>query len=59
MKRIVLPGYGTPVTFTTTEDSVVGVLTNGQILDVKLTANVPTRIEFLGSISVDPVAIAA
>lgn len=51
MKRIVLPGYGTPVTMTPTEDSVIGVRCNGRMLSVRLKANVPTRIEFLGSLS--------
>lgn len=51
MKRIVLPGYGTPVTMTPTEDSVIGVRCNGRMLSVRLEANVPTRIEFLGSLS--------
>lgn len=50
-KRIVLPGYGTPVTMTVKEDSIVGVRADGRLLSVSLKANVPTRIEFLGSIS--------
>lgn len=58
MKRIVLPGYGTPVTMTVKEDSIVGVRANGQLLSIHLTANVPTRIEFLKTLSGE-VALAA
>lgn len=50
MKRIVLPGYGSPVTMTVKEDSTVGVRTNGRLLSIPLEANVPTRIEFLQSL---------
>jgi hypothetical protein len=50
MKRIVLPGSGTPKTLTVAEDSTVGVLTNGRLITVNLTANVPTRIEFVNSL---------
>lgn len=49
MKRIVLPGYGTPVTMTAKEDSEVGVRADGKLLSISLKANVPTRIEFVGS----------
>lgn len=50
MKRIVLPGSGTPTTFRSAEDSTVGVLANGRLVTVALKANVPTRIEFLNSL---------
>lgn len=50
MKRIVLPGYGTPVTMTVKEDSIVGVRTDGRLLSVALKANQPTRIEFVKSL---------
>lgn len=59
MKRIVLPGYGTPVTMTVQEDSVVGVRANGRMLSVKLNAGVPTRIEFLGSLNTNAVVSVA
>lgn len=52
MKRIVLPGHGTPTTFNSKSDSKVTVLTNGRRIKVALKANVPTRVEFLGSLSV-------
>lgn len=51
MKRIVLPGYGTPVTMTVKEDSKVGVRADGKLLSISLKANVPTRIEFVGSLA--------
>lgn len=50
MKRIVLPGFGTPVTFTPTEDSVVGVMVNGQPVSLKLKAGIATKVEFLRSL---------
>lgn len=49
MKRIVLPGYGTPVTFTPKEDTTVGVLVNGSIVHLTLKAGISTRVEFLDS----------
>src|SRR5690606_6337742 len=52
-KRIVLPGHGTPTTFTVKEDSVIGVFANGRLINVSFKANVPTRVEFLGSLSRD------
>lgn len=51
MKRIVLPGHGTPTTFKVAEDSTIGVLANGRLITVALKANVPTRIEFVNSLS--------
>ena len=51
MTTIVLPGAGTPVTFTPREDTTVGVLTNGEIIHLNLKGNVTTRVEFLGSLS--------
>lgn len=51
MKRIVLPGHGTPTTFTVAEDSTIAVFTNGRLVNVDIEANVPTRIEFVGSLS--------
>ena len=51
MKRIVLPGSGTPTTFTVAEDSTIGVLADGKLVTVALKANVPTRIVFVNSIS--------
>lgn len=50
MKRIVLPGTGTPTTFCVAEDSTVGVRTGGRLLTVLLKAHEPTRIEFAGSL---------
>lgn len=50
MKRIVLPGHGTPTTFTVAEDSTIGVLAGGRIFNVALKAGVPTRIEFASSL---------
>lgn len=50
MKRIVLPGHGIPTTFTVPEDSTVGVLANGRVINVAIKANVPTRIEFANSL---------
>ena len=49
MKTIVLPGHGTPVTMTVKEDSTVGVRADGKLLSISLKANIPTRIEFVGS----------
>lgn len=51
MKRIVLPGSGTPTTLRVAEDSTVGVLANGRLITVALQANVPTRIEFVNSLT--------
>lgn len=56
MKRIILPGHGTPTTFTVAEDSTVGILANGKLIDVKLKTGT-TRIEFINSVI--PVGIAA
>ncbi len=54
MNTIVLPGFGTPVTFTPTgEDTHVGVMVNGRIVSLNLPANVPTRIEFIKSRSLE------
>lgn len=50
MRRIVLPGYGTPVTFSPKEDAVVNVFTGGKRVPIRLTAGQVTRVEFLGSI---------
>lgn len=58
MKRIVLPGHGTPTTLTVAHDSTIGVMANGRLIDVPLKANVPTRIEFVNSLG-SPVGIAA
>lgn len=49
MRTIVLPGTGLPVTMTPQEDSTIGVLVNGRIVNLNLKGNVSTRIEFLGS----------
>lgn len=57
MKRIVLPGVGTPQTITVQEDSTLGVLVNGKRVNLDLQAGVPVRIEFLGGIS--PVGLVA
>jgi hypothetical protein len=51
MKRIVLPGTGTPTVLTVAEDSTVDVLAGGRLITVSLTANVPTRIEYVNSYS--------
>lgn len=51
MKRIVLPGYGTPATFNVPEDSTVGVFSGGRMFTVSLKANVPTRVEFVKSLT--------
>jgi len=51
LRRIVLPGFGTPTTFTVKEDSNLGVLVNGKMVTVNLKANQPTRIEFLKSLN--------
>lgn len=51
MKRIVLPGFGIPTTFTVKEDSTIGVLASGRLIQVALKANVPTRIEFVESLA--------
>lgn len=60
MKRIVLPGFGNPVTFTPQEDSTVGVMVQGRIVHLNLKANVATRVEFLDSLrSNSPAVIAA
>lgn len=50
MKRIVLPGYGNPITLTRKEDSTIRVRADGKLITLKLVAGEPTRIEFLGSI---------
>lgn len=50
MKRIVLPGTGTPTTFCVVEDSTVGVRAGGRLLTIHLKAHQPTRIEFAGSL---------
>lgn len=50
MMRTVLPGHGTPTTFTVTEASTVKVrLTSGKLITVPLKPGT-TRIEFLGSV---------
>lgn len=51
MKRIVLPGAGTPTTLRVAEDSTISVFANGRLVSVALEANVPTRIEFVNSLS--------
>ena len=51
LKRIVLPGHGTPTTFTSKVDSQVTVLASGRMITVDLQANVPTRVEFVKSLS--------
>lgn len=51
MKRIVLPGHGTPTIFTVAEDSTIGILANGKLLDIKLKAG-STRIEFVNNLAV-------
>lgn len=51
MNRVVLPGHGTPATFNVPEDSTVGVFSNGRMFTVSLKANVPTRVEFVKSLS--------
>ena len=50
-ETIVLPGAGTPVTFTPREDSIVGVFIGGKIVHLKLKGGVTTRVEFLNSVS--------
>lgn len=50
MKRIVLPGYGTPHTFNLPADATIGVLANGELTEVFIEANVPTRVEFVKSL---------
>jgi len=59
LKRIVLPGHGTPTTFTPKEDSVVGIFTNGRMIEVSLKANIPTRIEFVNSLAGSPLPLVA
>ena len=54
MKTIVLPGYGAPVTFTPKEDSVVGILVNGRLVNLKIKANVETKVVFLKSQALKP-----
>ena len=51
MKTIVLPGHGNPVTFTPKEDTVIGVFSNGRIVNLHLKGNVSTRVQFLGNLS--------
>lgn len=55
-RRIVLPGFGTPTTFTPEVDSVVTVFTSGNRITLKLRANERTRIEFLSGIQRDLLA---
>lgn len=59
MKRIVLPGFGNPVTFTPKENSTIGVLVNGQIVHLNLAGGVATRVEFLKSLPSDNPAVVA
>lgn len=49
METIILPGYGTPVTLTVPEDTVMGVRADGRMLTISLKANTPTRVDFLKS----------
>lgn len=56
MKRIILPGTGNPITLTPAEDSVVTVMAAGRFIDVKLTAGIATRIEFLQGTNSVPLA---
>lgn len=56
MKRIILPGTGTPVTFCVPEDSYIGVRTAGNLYQVALKANEVTRIEFAQSLNMSAVA---
>lgn len=51
MKRVILPGFGTPTTFTVPEDSSIRVLASGKLIPIQLKANQPTRVEFAGSLS--------
>ena len=51
MKRIVLPGFGTPVTFTPREDSAITVRAAGKFITLQLKANTSTRIEFVNSMT--------
>lgn len=51
MKRIVLPGTGTPTILTVSEDSTVDVLAGGRLIPVALKAGIPTRVEFVESLN--------
>lgn len=49
MRRIVLPGYGTATTFSPSEDSVINVFANGNLIPISLKAGQVTHVEFLNS----------
>lgn len=52
MKRIILPGTGSPTTFCMEQDSTIGVRAGGKMITLKLKANEPTRVEFAQSLHV-------